>query len=226
MEIIRPNMQKNFLIARVWVNKEKLFTSNLINRTYAQIYVPMGYSLYYTIDNVFNNVFNNLSDKNQMVSSEEIIGKLGKKGCTTLYWVVKDRRLVVPWGVFDEDKNKGYYGSVVFGITDACINKFVTNYICSYEEETENNTGLRFEYLVEYFVRENNKQCGLSIALRDILLPYLVDCNDKTEIRKVIESNDLRDCFADMGLNIDKSTIIVKEKNQESKSENSDGEDK
>lgn len=204
-KIIRPNMQKNFLIARVSVNKEDLKPS--IASKVASIFVPVGYSLYYTINGNLTKYEKNID---QRVSGERLLENIGKM-YTTLYWIIDDKKheITVPWGIVKHNDKCRFNGVLKLSIEQA--DSLIHNYLWQYETELENLTGLRYEYLLEYFVDEKNEQRGVSVLLRDLLIPYLKDCETVVSIKEKISSREFNTILAEMGLKLSSKSVVVNE---------------
>lgn len=183
MEIIRPNMQKNFLIARVGVSKKDLENAKVI--------VPANCKLYYFSINSLNIICGSYME--QTVDWKFIVKQLGekklKKNFTTLYWVIDKEQLYVPWGVESDGSNKGYHGSVTFKISK--FGKLSASKMFPYA--TEQRDGLYYEYLSEYFITENKMHNGISIVLRDMFVPLF-----KNHIEKIIQCQDIQETVDDV----------------------------
>ena len=200
---IRPNTQKNFLIARVAVKKEDLKPS--IASKVASIFIPVGYSLYYTIN---GNLTKYADVKDQKVSGEDLVKSIGKD-FTTLYWIPGEKRqITVAWGIVKSD-NMAFNGSLKLTVDAEKL--FSLQVPKVYETERNNMTGLEYEYLLEYFVDEKNEQRGVSVLLRDLLIPYLKDCETVVSIKEKISSREFNTILAEMGLKLLSKSVVVNE---------------
>lgn len=201
---IRPNTQKNFLIARVAVKKEDLKPSILSN--VASIFIPVGYSLYYTKN---GNLTKYADVKDQKVSGEDLVKSIGKD-FTTLYWIPGEKRqITVAWGIVKSD-NMAFNGSLKLTVDAEKLFSLQVQKV--YETERNNMTGLEYEYLSEYFVNEKNEQNGVSIFIRELLVPYLAELEDCEAIKEETESKTIKDLFSSLGMQLIEDSIEVYEK--------------
>lgn len=201
---IKPNTQKNFIIARVSVNKSNLVWKKLFSQGDASIIIPMGYSLYYTIGGVLNKYDDN---SNIEVKASCVFGQIEKLSKskdksqspnTTLYWIRNNSNytIKVPWGIVYSESGKGYNGQIKLRVDINNINNFVSGCMC--ELDAENKDGLTFEYLSEYFVNDKNEQKGLSITIRDYLVAKIEELTNEQEnvddkIKSIKEKNSLEE---------------------------------
>lgn len=221
-KIIKPNTQKNFLIARVGVTKKDLENAKVI--------VPANCKLYYFSINALNIICGSYME--QTVDWKFIVKQLDekklKKDFITLYWAIDKEQLNVPWGVESDGINKGYHGSVTFKING--FGKLLASKMFPYA--TEQRDGLYYEYLSEYFITENKMHAGISIVLRDVFVPLfknhinkIIQCQNAHEKVNMIQREDVIKKYLDeLGLEI--VNINVTEFHPSTQSKNSDGEDK
>lgn len=204
---IKPNLQKNFIIARVAVNTADLIGKKFFSHNDTQVMIPMGYSLYYTVGDTLERFE---SGENQKVKSTKLFTKIkDTSDTTTLYWLRKSSdnhyKITVPWGIAFPKGGRGYNGQITleFNIDGT---DFISKCMCACEIETKD--GLNYEYLSEYYVNAKNELQGLSVAIRELLVPRLKDCESKKGIECTIK--DLAEkLFEPMGLFLDKNSIVV-----------------
>ena len=205
---IRPNTQKNFVIARVAVNKGNLIGKKVFFHDNAEIVIPLGYSLYYTHDSALVLLG---TGEDQAIKSAQFVTKIKDTGVTTLYWLrntaENDYEITVPWGIVFLPKRTGYNGQIKLKFNIKKDFKFISQCMCACE--TEMKDGLNYEYLSEYYIDEKNEQKGMAVAIRELLVPYLANCKDAREIETEIK--DLAEIlFKPLGLILDETLIVVK----------------
>lgn len=204
---IKPDIQKNFIIARVAVNESKLIGEKLFSRDDTKIFIPMGYSLFYTRGAALERL---KEEHEQTVKSVELVKKIKNDlKVTTLYWLRNsfdnNYEITVPWGIVFPQKSYNGQIKLKFNIENSSCN-FISNCMCSCA--TEMKDGLNYEYLSEYYVDEKKEFQGLSITIRELLVSRLENCGENIEkIKETIMS--LQGLFESIGLFLDKNSIGV-----------------
>lgn len=206
---IKPNTQKNFIIARVTVNKDDLIGKKFFSHDNAEIVIPMGYSLYYTYGYALELLE---TGQNQTIKSAELVKKIKDAGVTTLYWLRNSSdnnyEITVPWGIAFPKKGTGYNGQIKlkFNIENSKC-KFISQCMCACETETKDD--LNYEYLSEYYVNEKNEPKGLSVAIREFVVSHLASCENTETIKKAIASQTIG--LSELGLLLVENSIVVNE---------------
>lgn len=167
---ISPNYQKNFIIAKAYVDKKTLLDKNILGRikATAQIEIVAGYSLYFlsennSLESIGSGKSCNLGGTVSVESLNKSLDKFGKLDKINLYWVRDNKiEITVPWG-FGNYEFGGLNGKLILKIKN--LEEFIKKSFFMWERELRD--GIQYDYLTEYFIDSERKQNGISIDLRD-----------------------------------------------------------
>lgn len=205
--LISPDKDKNYIIARAIVNRSVLRGETHIFRSTepATIDVSSGYSLYYL------NKDNNLNSYERSavglsVDGQAFCKEIDAHKVINLFWIKSDEiKIKVHWGIGKSvNSGTGINGEVNLLIKD--LDLFIKSNSCIWECEVRD--GIKYEYLSEYYT-DNNKHCGISIALRDLVKRIVEDSlpeisGDGLSVEAAIKQKLLQtEIFEEYGLEVD-----------------------
>lgn len=214
MQIISPNPQINCLIARAVVDKS-IFLDKFLKPSDAAVGQAFNYALYCR--------WNDAEFEHYGKDTLERIKKEKDGKLIEFYWIYKNNfNIKVPWGIPENAINPGINGELTFNAEEITIEKILKmrTYMDVSLWQTEVKDFVRYEYLSEYFIDSKGEQSGISIVLRDRIIPSIegeltgIQFKDlKYEQLKAKILQGARNCaeyYRAMGLSMDEKNISFK----------------